>query len=88
MTTLQVNCKYLCIIHLSVWAVKPEPLVRVYSCMKDEEPKEAESKAGYHIPHLAAKFGISEAEVYMALAEIHYASPEELEDYLKVKYRH
>lgn len=33
------------------------------------------------------KLGISEEEVNMALAEIHYGSPQELEDYLRVKYR-
>ena len=33
------------------------------------------------------RFGISETEVQMALAEIHYGSAQELEDYLALKYR-
>ena len=55
--------------------------------MEEEKDERAADKAPYNIPHLAAKFGISEAEVHMAMAEIHYAPADELEDYLKVKYR-
>lgn len=44
-------------------------------------------KTGYDIEYFVNKFCISETEVKMALAEIHYNTPQELEDYLKVKYR-
>ncbi len=44
-------------------------------------------KSAYDLTYFVKKFGISETEVKMAMAEIHYVSAEELEDYLKVKYR-
>ena len=56
--------------------------------MEHEKDKDAGTdKAAYDIAYFVKKFGISETEVKMALAEIHYNTPGELEDYLKVKYR-
>jgi hypothetical protein len=56
--------------------------------MEQENDKRAGSgHEAYDIVYFIKKFGISETEVKMALAEIHYGSAGELEDYLKVKYR-
>ncbi len=60
-------------------------------CPKDMENERdehgASSKEAYDLVYFVRKFGLSETEVKTALAEIHYGSAEELEDYLKVKYR-
>jgi hypothetical protein len=40
----------------------------------------------YNESYFMKKFGLSEAEVLMALREINHGSPQELEDYLQLKY--
>ena len=53
----------------------------------EKHPGEGSGNKAYDEAYFIKKFGISETEVKMALAEIHYGSPQELEDYLAVKYR-
>lgn len=56
--------------------------------MKEEKhPGAGNGGQAYDKAWFVKKFGISETEVNMALAEIHYGSPKELEDYLKLKYK-
>ena len=52
----------------------------------DKHPGAGKGKNAYNKSYFTKKFGISETEVQMALAEIHYGSPQELEEYLKLKY--
>ena len=52
-----------------------------------KHPGAGKGKTAYDKTYYIRKFGISETEVDMALSEIHFGSPEELDDYLKLKYK-
>lgn len=53
---------------------------------ENKHPGAGAGKQAYDKAYFTKTFGISETEVNMALAEIHYGSPKELEDFLKLKY--
>lgn len=52
----------------------------------EKHPGAGRGKNPYNKSYFMKKFGISQVEVQMALSEIHFGSPQELEDYLKLKY--
>ena len=54
---------------------------------EDKHPGDGLGNKAYDDSYFMKKFGISETELKMALAEIHYGSPQELEDFIKLKYQ-
>lgn len=54
---------------------------------QETERRDEQGQTAYDKQRLMKKFGIGETEFKMALGEIHYGTPQQLEDYLKLKYQ-
>lgn len=53
----------------------------------DKYPGYGQKYSSYDYDYFMEKFKISKQEVAIAIKEIHMGSPEELEEYIKLKYK-
>lgn len=54
---------------------------------QNKHPGAGKNGQPYNYGYYKQRFGIKQTEVTMALREIRYGTPQELEEYLKLKYQ-